>query len=398
MLTSGDDYPLHQIPEPVAHTIGERNFYDRYFFNGYDRDSSLFFAAALGVYPQLGVMDAAFSIVIDGVQHNLRASRSSEALDRMATRVGPIAVEVLEPLRSLAVRVASPEHGIAADLTFTRRAPPCEEPRFVRRAGARTLMDLTRLTQNGFWSGRLELEGRTIAIDADRFWGTRDRSWGIRSVGEPDPQPVPGGDRQFYWLWAPLNFDDRVALFLRNEDGDGRPWASYAAVIPADAPGAGADVGLPAPARSFDAARCRVTLRSGTRHAAAATLVFDAASDPGAPRGTDSAGPGGSADARERDRDREGSFTIELEPRFEFYMSGLGYLHPQWGHGRNRGELAVGHDVERLAGVDRNDLLHLHVQALCEARMRLADGSVKIGQGVLEQLVLGRHRPSGLSA
>jgi hypothetical protein len=269
------------------------------------------------------------------------------------------------------VRVASPEHGIAADLRFTRRAPACEEPRFVRRVGGRTLMDLTRLTQNGVWAGRLELEGRTIAIDPDRFWGTRDRSWGIRSVGEPDPQPVPGAERQYYWLWAPLNFDDRVALFLRNEDGDGRPWASYAAMIPADPPGASGDRDNGARTRGFAASRCELSLRSGTRHAAAATLAF---------------GSGGE------------QATIELEPRFEFYMSGLGYLHPEWGHGRNRGELAVAHDVERLADVDRNDLLHLHVQALCDARMRLGDGSERAGQGVLEQLILGRHEPSGLGA
>src|SRR5687768_14350394 len=80
MLTSGDDYPIHQLPEPVAYAAGERNFYDRYFFNGYERDSSVFFAAALGVYPQLGVMDAAFSVIVDGVQRNLRASRASAAL------------------------------------------------------------------------------------------------------------------------------------------------------------------------------------------------------------------------------------------------------------------------------------------------------------------------------
>jgi hypothetical protein len=76
MLTSGDDYPIHQLPEPIAYTTGERNFYDRYFFNGYARDSSVFFAVALGVYPQLGVMDAAMSIIEGGMQRNLRATAS----------------------------------------------------------------------------------------------------------------------------------------------------------------------------------------------------------------------------------------------------------------------------------------------------------------------------------
>ena len=35
MLTKGDDFPIHQTPEPIAYTGAVRNFYDRYFFNGY---------------------------------------------------------------------------------------------------------------------------------------------------------------------------------------------------------------------------------------------------------------------------------------------------------------------------------------------------------------------------
>ena len=75
MLTKADDFPIHQTPEPIAYAGTDRNFYDRYFFNGYTADGSSFFAVALGVYPHLNVMDGAFCVVVDGVQHNLRASR-----------------------------------------------------------------------------------------------------------------------------------------------------------------------------------------------------------------------------------------------------------------------------------------------------------------------------------
>ena len=50
MLSAGDEYPIHQTPEPVAYSGSDRNFYDRYFFNGYSADGSTFFAAAMGVY------------------------------------------------------------------------------------------------------------------------------------------------------------------------------------------------------------------------------------------------------------------------------------------------------------------------------------------------------------
>jgi len=61
MLTKGDDYPIHQTPEPIAYSGTDRNFYDRYFFNGYQADGSDFFAIAFGVYPHLNVADAHFS-------------------------------------------------------------------------------------------------------------------------------------------------------------------------------------------------------------------------------------------------------------------------------------------------------------------------------------------------
>ena len=66
MLTKGDDFPLHQSAEPIAFAGTDRNFYDRYFFNGYAPDGSIFFAAAMGFYPQLGIVDATFCVLIDG--------------------------------------------------------------------------------------------------------------------------------------------------------------------------------------------------------------------------------------------------------------------------------------------------------------------------------------------
>ena len=75
MLTKADDFPIHQTPEPVAHAGTDRNFYDRYFFNGYSPDGATYFAVAFGVYPHLNIADAHFSVIRDGVQHCLHASK-----------------------------------------------------------------------------------------------------------------------------------------------------------------------------------------------------------------------------------------------------------------------------------------------------------------------------------
>ena len=76
MLTKADDYPIHQTADPIAYAGTDRNFYDRFFFNGYNADGSLFFAAAFGVYPHHGIMDGSLCFVIDGVQHSVFASRT----------------------------------------------------------------------------------------------------------------------------------------------------------------------------------------------------------------------------------------------------------------------------------------------------------------------------------
>src|SRR5690242_10369153 len=90
MLSKGDDYPIHQTPEPIAFAGTDRNFYDRYFFNGYatTQGDKAFFAAAFGVYPHLNIADAAFTVVRNGVEVTLHASRHLE-MERMNLVVGP---------------------------------------------------------------------------------------------------------------------------------------------------------------------------------------------------------------------------------------------------------------------------------------------------------------------
>ena len=98
MISDFDDYPIHQTPEPVAQPgTTDFNFYDRYWFNGISEQDGLVFAMTLGLYPNRRVMDASFSVVIDGVQHSFHASRLAP-LARNRTVVGPFSLEVIKPL------------------------------------------------------------------------------------------------------------------------------------------------------------------------------------------------------------------------------------------------------------------------------------------------------------
>jgi hypothetical protein len=105
-----------------------------------------YFAVALGEYPNLGIIDGAFSVVVDEVQHCVRASRVMGA-DRLDTRVGPLSIEIIKPMRQTRIRVN--HEAVQADLLFDARAMAIEEPRFISRSGPRIVMDLTRMTQHG---------------------------------------------------------------------------------------------------------------------------------------------------------------------------------------------------------------------------------------------------------
>jgi hypothetical protein len=364
VLTPNDDFPIHQTSEPIAMTVSaDPNHYDRYFFNGFDRDGAFFLGGAMGHYPNRGVVDASFAIVVDGVEHSVFAS-GLMPVDR-STTVGPLTVEVLEPLRTLRFTVAPNDHGPSCDLVFRARTAAIEEPkqRIVRNNVA--IMDYTRLTQWGTWEGTVEVGDRTIEVSPDRTYGVRDRSWGVRGVGEQVATNFPGRPPQIFWLWAPLHFEDRCTHLALFEHADGSRWMESALIVPvldsADAPTWG-DVADPTEVAQITYG---IDWIPGTREMARATLGF-------------------------RDADGEAR-TIEFERLVTFRMRGIGYMHPHWSHGSRHGELEVGGEALRLDEVDPADPTCIHIQTLC--RVRMGDHE---GVGVLEQLAFGDHAPTDL--
>jgi hypothetical protein len=184
VLTLFDDYPIHQVPLPVAHpATSDRNFYDRYFFNGYLPEGEVFFGGAMGLYPNRRAIDAAFSVVHNGQQKNLYVSGRAP-FERSNTTVGPITVEVVKPMEKLRLLVASSD-GLGADLLFNARTVAVEEAHQSMAIDNVAFVDMTRMTQAGSWSGWVSVDGIRIEIDPSITWGTRDRSWGIRPIGEP---------------------------------------------------------------------------------------------------------------------------------------------------------------------------------------------------------------------
>ena len=368
MLSRFDEYLIHQTPEPLAHPVSmDRNLYDRYWLNGFAADASLYFGLALGVYPNRQVMDAAFSVVRGGEQVACYGSRRASPQARDDTRVGPLQIEVIEPMRRLRVSVAPNDSGLQAELLFTARSACVEEDRQILRRGAVTWMDVTRFTQFGRWEGEITVDGTRITVDPSRVHGIRDRSWGRRNVGEPDAG-APPAPPQVFFLWAPLVWDDEATLAVFFEDARGHPLHAEGKRVPLHTDPAAVPVLGDPLQQAFHGVGRQLRYATGTRRAEAATLTLLNAD--GSPR------------------------RVTLEPLLRWQMKGTGYGHPVWKHGTWHGELATGHDRWRLDALNPLAPENLHIQQL----VRCHDDQGRSGIGVLEQLCIGPHAPSGFTA
>jgi hypothetical protein len=363
VLTPFDDYPIHQTPLPVAHPgSGDPNHYDRFWCNGYTEDT--YFAAGMAVYPNRGIIDGAFAVVHDGVQRSVFAS-GRIPVDRTETRVGPLSIEIVEPLRVMRVRADASDLGIGADVTFTARTVALEEPRQSMNAGPKIVMDSTRMTQWGTWSGRIDAAGASVPVE--RVLGTKDRSWGVRPVGPAVAGAPEHTLPQVFFLWAPLNWDDCCTHFFCFERANGDRIVQSQAML--DVVGGHDPVfGPEADTRvhHFAGGLHEVRWAPGLRRSRGAALRLL--------------------------RHDGGQERIELEPLLTFRMRGLGYTHPEWGHGHWHGELAVGAEAHAVEELDNLEPWNVHVQQVVRARW-----GERVGLGVLEQLAFGPHEPSGLT-
>lgn len=369
MLTPNDDFPIHQTSLPIAHTAsGSPNHYDRYWFNGFPRDGSAYLGVAMGHYPNRGVIDGALSVVRDGVQRSFFVS-GTMPLDR-ATRIGPMRIEVLEPLRRVRVVVEHNDTGLAADIVFEATTAAVEEPRQSNGRDGRLGIDSTRLTQWGTWSGVVHLDGEAINLDPDHWLATRDRSWGERSVGEAVRTNVAPVAPQLAFLWAPLHFADHVTHAMSFEKSDGHRWVQSARIIPRlatpDSPTWGEDH-----SEHLNGFEVDLRWKPGTREIGSATLRLPHLAG--------------------------GVRTIELEPVCTFRMRGIGYGHPVHFHGSAHGALVVSGDTIVAAEANPVEPSMIHVQTLCRATASdPAWSRTEGGMGIVEQFFVGDHHPSGL--
>jgi hypothetical protein len=227
-------------------------------------------------------------------------------------------------------------------------------------------MDATRYDQFGRWSGVIRHPEGGIKVDETVCHGTKDRSWGVRGVGEPESGGAPRAPQSFFFLWAPLFWDDHIshAIFFDGPKGEALVREGIVAPLyPSEALVPGVEDGRD---QRMATARHRVDYHPGTRLARKAEL--DLVDHDGGVR------------------------TITMEPILKFQMKGLGYGHPQWGQGMWKGEMAIGGESFDPRQLDPLEPWHLHTQQV----VRTSDGE-RTGIGALEQICIGPYAPAGFT-
>ena len=367
MLNRLDDFPIHQTPDPIAHpATTDRNAYDRFWFNGFSVGGEYYFGVAMGLYPHRGILDGAFSIVRkDGLQHCFFASRRAPK-ERTDMSVGPLRIEIPVPMRRTRVVLEENDSGLSCDLTFSARTAAIEEAKQVLWSGPRKVMETTRFDLFGRWSGWIQTPEGRIEVSADTCYGVKDRSWGVRKIGEPDTGGAPNPYGGSTFLWAPLFWDDHVTHAIFYDSGDGKPLireALVAPLYPAEPDGPDVEDGR---LQRLATARHRLTMIPGTRLCSAAEIDMVGHDD--------------------------SLRTVSMEPILRFQMKGIGYNHPEWGHACWKGELAMGHETFDPATLDMLQPANFHTQQV----VRVSDGT-RTGIGVFEQVHMGPYAPAGMT-
>lgn len=329
MLSKMDDYPLHQIADVMRFTQNsDRNFYDRYYFNLINPEEELFIVFGLGQYPNLGTQDAFLLVRHKDKHHVLRASR--ELGDRSDISVGPLRVEVIEGLKTLRIVVEDNDSGITLDATFEGCHKPHLEPRHFIRKHGRVLFDTMRYAQLGRWSGEVDIKGSKYTLSEDKWLGNRDRSWGVRPVGEEEPKGIHAGtpSMEGMWNYFPVLFADFTLLYILNETDNGQRTTEEAMRIWHDPSKEPEWLGSPEHNHEFAEAmpfKCCINK---------AKVTFPEA--------------------------QEGPLVLTGTPLLQTYLTaGTGYgLEPDWRHGMYQGDIKIQHltmdmteDQDKMWGV-----------------------------------------------
>lgn len=352
-LTTWDDFPVHQSVDFIRRVATtDRNAYDRYYFNFHSERHDTFVVVGMGVYPNLGTKDA-FVLIRKGKKHHvLRASAPLH--DRADMSVGPIKVDIVKGLQHVKLIADFPDEDFSMNVDLIGEHFPIAEERQIVRHHERVMFDMQRFAQNGYATGRFCFGGDHIDMVHGEWIFSRDRSWGVRPVGEEEPKGIQHDTPSMkgMWNWFPGLFDDCAFHYVINQTEEGRPF-EFGALMFFNNDGHFIDLGEPVHEHVFN--HCEIYRSRFDR----AVVRF-----PDSPLG---------------------EVKVVGIPWKDCYITtGAGYgLEPDWRHGMYHGPEAkvdyLKYDVEK----DADAMLGVN-ESPCTWELSINDEPIRHGKGMLE--------------
>ena len=221
-LRGADEALHHQIVDTFA-TVAESDhaWTEKVWVSIARTDGSMQADFGIGKYHNRGLIDGFGGISRGRSQWTVRGGRELRS-DPERVGLGPLDYEIVDPLHAVRVRLAPNDvQPISFDLVLRGVTQPFFEDRNLVRNpdSGRIDVNVIRYHQGGWAEGTITVEGETIEVRPDDWFGYRDHSWGVRQgVGAPAPDLIParqrmgdGAAKRGGMKWSPL--------FLQHPDG-----------------------------------------------------------------------------------------------------------------------------------------------------------------------------------
>lgn len=180
-FTALDERFAHQIPETFPNTLlVHRDWRESLYFHVHPKDRpGDVVILTLAHFPARAILDS-FQLGRVGGSATMALHARPVRGDQDVFAVGPVTIDVEEPLKRVRLRVAeAPEAPISMDLTFTARTQVYCFRRGTMRAGNDLVWDQTQMIQSGRYDGWYTHQGKRYEVSD--WIGQRDHSWGIRT-------------------------------------------------------------------------------------------------------------------------------------------------------------------------------------------------------------------------
>src|SRR6478736_110442 len=219
-----DEYPYHQITATFAGVGGtDPAWNDGHYLCLSDMAGEVALASSLRLYQNNDVMDGFVCVRHAGKQHNIRVSRRLRP-DMGTLAVGPLRLEIVEPLQSVRLVLEDNEHDISLDVTCRNSVLPYEAPAEVTRGDGRLISERITYEVTGKCDGWVQVGGDRVRLNPAIDSFIRNHSWGYQA-GRGGPRlyaaPTVGAKRRLPGVrqWVLFDLPDHSGFYFVDPSG-----------------------------------------------------------------------------------------------------------------------------------------------------------------------------------